>query len=295
LAFFYIFSFVLVCPTFILLGITYLYGKKQMLRFIKRVVVTLGVLYVLLCIGMYFFQEKLMFKPIVLSETFSFDFKRSFKEVKIPVDSDVNLHALVFRADSAKGIIVYNHGNSGSVRGYGDFAEIYNPLGYDFLVYDYRGYGKSEGAIESQEQFYSDAQVVYDFVKKEFADSQIVVIGYSIGTAPAAYLAGNNKPKHTILLAPFYSMLDMMDRNYPYVPSFLLNYPLESHKLVDKASSPVVIFHGTSDETIPLASAEKFKKHLKSKDQFFILQGQAHKNVDRNESYLKILKGLLAK
>jgi len=266
-----------------------------MFRFLKRILILLVVLYGLLCGGMYFFQERLMFKPIVLSQEFKFEFERPFKELEINVESGVNLHALLFKADSSKGIIVYNHGNSGSVRGYGDFAEIYNPLGYDFLVYDYRGYGKSEGAIESQEQFYSDAQVVYDFVKKEFADSQIVVIGYSMGTAPAAYLAGNNKPKHTILLAPFYSMLDMMDRNYPYVPSFLLNYPLESHRLVDKASSPVAIFHCTSDETIPFASAEKFKKHLKSKDQFFILEGQAHKNVDRNESYLKILQGLLAK
>lgn len=264
-----------------------------MLRFLKRIIIILVVLYGLLCGGMYFFQERLMFKPIVLSQEFKFEFERPFKELEINVESGVNLHALLFKADSSKGIIVYNHGNSGSVRGYGDYAEIYNPLGYDFLVYDYRGYGKSGGEISSQDQFFKDAQAVYNFAKRDFADSQIVVIGYSMGTAPASFLAGNNKPKQTILLAPFYSMLDMMDRNYPYVPSFLLNYPLESHTYVAKAKSPVAIFHGNADETIPFDSAKKFKKHLKAKDRFTELPKQGHKNMDRNEIYLKELVDLL--
>lgn len=263
------------------------------MKVIKRILFTLGILYLVLCAGMYFFQESLMFKPNVLKKEFTFDFKRSFEEIYIPVEGGIKLHALLFKADSSNGIIVYNHGNSGSVRGYGDFAEIYNPLGYDFLVYDYRGYGKSGGEIESQDKFYSDAQEVYDYAKKQYADSQIVVIGYSMGTAPASYLAGTNKPKQTILLAPFYSMLDMMDRNYPYIPSFLLNYPLESHSFISKAKSPVAIFHGTKDETIPLESAQKFKKHLKKKDQFVILEKQAHKNVDRNQVYYNELKELL--
>ena len=61
---------------------------------------------------------------------------------------------------------------------------------------DYRGYGKSEGAIHGQTQFHEDIQIAYDEIKKRYKESNIVVLGYSVGTGPAAYLASTNHPRY---------------------------------------------------------------------------------------------------
>jgi uncharacterized protein len=260
------------------------------MKIIKRILLVTIILYVILCGGMYFFQEKLLFNPTVLNKEFAFSFDRKHEELNIPVDTDISLNALYFKADTSDGVILYCHGNSGSVNGYGDYAEIYNEMNQDYFVFDYRGFGKSDGNIHSQENFFQDAQKMYDFLKTKFTEDKITIIGYSMGTSIASYLSANNSPKQTILLAPFYSMLDMMSRRYSYVPSFLLKYPLKSYYFVEKSKSPVFIFHGKNDETVPFDSGVKFKKHLQAKDAFYSLENQDHNGIDKNENYLKNVK-----
>jgi len=74
-----------------------------------------------------------------------------------------------------------------------------------FLLLDYRGYGKSEGTINGQEQIFRDVQTVYDSLKHSYQENKIIVLGYSIGSGPAAKLASTNNPKLLILQAPYYS------------------------------------------------------------------------------------------
>jgi pimeloyl-ACP methyl ester carboxylesterase len=91
-------------------------------------------------------------------------------------------------------LIFYLHGNAGSLNTWGEVAKRYTELKYDVFMLDYRGYGKSEGSIHSQKQFHEDIQMAYDEMKKTYKESNIVVLGYSIGTGPAAKLASLNHP-----------------------------------------------------------------------------------------------------
>ena len=95
---------------------------------------------------------------------------------------------------------------------------------------DYRGYGKSQGHINSEQQFLEDVQLAYDFVKKRYPENKIIVLGYSIGTGAAANVTANNHPCLLILQAPYYSLTDMMRHKYSIIPTFILKYKFETDK-----------------------------------------------------------------
>lgn len=246
-------------------------------------------LYVLLCVLMYFYQEKLLFHPPKLDTAFKFDYKSSFEELSIPASDGKKLNGLLFKADSSKGLIFYLHGNGGALNTWGNAAKNYIKMGYDIFILDYRGYGKSEGEIESEEQFYTDVQAAYNELKKRYSEDKIVVVGYSIGTGVASQLASGNNPKLLILQAPYYSMVDMMHHTYPFVPDLLLKYRFETFEFVKKCKMPVYIFHGDADEIIYYGSSLKLKEHFKSADKLFTLPGKGHRGMNDDEIYLSEL------
>ncbi|HZH38384.1 MAG TPA: alpha/beta fold hydrolase [Flavisolibacter sp.] len=151
---------------------------------------------------------------------------------------------MLFKTDSAKGLVFYLHGNAGSLDNWGDVARRYTALNYDVFMLDYPGYGKSEGAIKSETQLFNAIQSAYDKVKEQYHEDSIVVLGYSIGTGPAAHLAATNHPGLLILQAPYYSLTDMMRHTYPIIPTFLLKYKFRTNEYLKNCKMPVVIFHG---------------------------------------------------
>ena len=148
---------------------------KKLKKISLRLVGILAALYLLLCVTLYFFQEKLIFFPTKLEQNYVFNFDKSYQEITIPTNDHINLHGILFHAKNSensvsskdKKLVFYLHGNAGAVNSWGGIADVYTELGYDLFVLDYRGYGKSEGKIYSQEQFFGDVQTAYDFVKKE--------------------------------------------------------------------------------------------------------------------------------
>jgi pimeloyl-ACP methyl ester carboxylesterase len=250
--------------------------------------------YILICMSLFFFQEKFIFFPEKLDRDFIFRFDQRFDEIRIPMKDGKLLHGLLFKADPSKGLIFYLHGNAGSVNSWGHVAKRYTELSYDVFVLDYRGYGKSEGSISGQQQFFEDVQTAYDEMKKRYVESEIIVMGYSIGTGPATYLASTNQPGLLVLQAPYYSLVDMMRRNYPILPTFLLKYKFETNKYIKDCQMPVAIFHGDQDEVIYYKSSLKLKPLLKESDTLITPRGQGHNgmtdNVDYIDSIAKILR-----
>jgi uncharacterized protein len=246
-------------------------------------------LYVLICILMFVLQEKVIFFPEKLHRNYRFEFKEPFEEIFIPTEDNRKLHALLFRADSTKGLIFYLHGNAGSLEGWGDVAELYTDLQYDVFLLDYRGYGKSEGSIESESQLFRDVQVAYNEMLKRYDEDKIVVLGYSIGTGPATKIASTNNPRMLILQAPYYSLTDMAKNTYPFLPTFLLRYKFETHKYIVDCKMPIVLFHGDADEVIYYGSSLKLKPLLKETDTLITLTGVGHNNMTFERQYIEAM------
>lgn len=249
----------------------------------------------LFCGGFYLFQEKLIFHPKKLDKHYNFSFKQSFEELNIKMQDSLYLNGLLFKADSSKGIVIFLHGNAGALNKWGRLASFYTEQNYDILLFDYRGFGKSDGKIESQTQLYSDVQAVYDVVKAKYGEDRITIVGYSIGTGPAAYLASENTPCRLILIAPYYSLTNVVQSLCPVIPKFLIKYKLETYKYIPDCSMPVIIFHGSEDEVINYENSLKLANLLNAKDKFISLTGVGHNDIVDNEVYKRMVVEALAK
>jgi uncharacterized protein len=252
-------------------------------------------LYVIVCGLLFLFQERLIFFPEKLNKDYRFDFDQQFEELNIRTPDKLLLHGLLFKSSHSRGLIFYLHGNAGSLRLWGEVAKTYTDLNYDVFVLDYRGFGKSAGEINSQQQLFQDVQTVYDQLKTLYDENKIIVVGYSIGTAPATKVAAANTPKLLILQAPFYSLTDVMKQAYPFIPAFLLKYKFETYKLIKQCKMPIVIFHGNQDEVIYHDASLKLRAHLKDTDKLITLEGQGHNGMTANPDYKRAIADILSR
>lgn len=226
------------------------------MRWLRRVFFFFAGLYVLLCVLLYVFQERLIFHPNALPADYAFDLG---EEVTITAEDGTPLHLLAFRRPEAEGAILFLHGNRGSNRRSLRQTEGLRDGRFDVYLYDYRGYGKSGGYIDSEDQLFTDVQTVYDTLAAHYAEANIVLAGYSLGTGMASYLAARNHPRHLVLAAPYASITAMKNLWFWMVPDFILKYPLNTLDNVAAASCPVTVLHGRRDELIPYAMAEEIR------------------------------------
>lgn len=261
-----------------------------MKTFFLKAFIVLVTLYVMACLLLYFFQEKLIFFPEKLDPDFRFNFNQTLEEVNFKTPDGVILNAVLFKATDPHGLIFYLHGNAGSINSWGTVANTYTGLNYDVVMLDYRGFGKSGGKISSERQFFDDVQLVYDAFKPMYGEEKMIILGYSVGTGPAAYLAANNHPAQLILQAPYYSLVDLVKKLYPVLPSMVLKYKFETNKYLADCKMPVTIFHGDQDEVIYYNSSIKLQQHLKKNDAVIILKGEGHMGMTENKEYLEAIK-----
>ena len=108
-------------------------------------------IYIAICSLMYAMQERLLFFPEKLDKWHDFrtNYYTNFEEIFIPVEKGIELNALHFKTTNPKGVVLFLHGNAGSLNSWGAGADLYLKNGYEVFYLDYRGYGKSEGEIKS--------------------------------------------------------------------------------------------------------------------------------------------------
>jgi fermentation-respiration switch protein FrsA (DUF1100 family) len=262
------------------------------MKALKKIIIVLVIAYCLICAGVYFFQEKLLFIPQPLPQDYKFNFNTEFADLNIPSTSGNVLNVLYFPAGSPKGVVAYFHGNAGNIASWGSVWDDFIPKGYDLLVIDYAGYGKSTGKM-SEENLFSDAQSVYDYCRRKFPEDKIILYGRSIGTGIVTYVASKNHPQQLILESPYFSMVDLGSKLYPFLPSFILRYPLRTDLYLPEVKCPVTIFHGTEDEIVYPGSSEKLKSLLKKGDNVYFIDGAHHNDLKHFEMYRELLSRTL--
>lgn len=260
---------------------------------IFKITIVIIVLLSIPLIGLlYYFQEKLMFFPQKLKQSYRYSFEQDFEELMIKTSDDKLINALLFEADRTKGVIFYLHGNAGSLESWGAVAKLYTDMNYDVFILDYRGFGKSEGKITGEKQLFEDNQIAYNKVKERYKEEDIILLGYSIGTGLAAKLASENNPKLLILQAPFYSFTKMLSEQF-YFPAFILKYKLHTNEYLKQCKCPVVVFHGDKDEIVDYKWSVKLKEEFKDKIKLITLQGENHNEITNNEVYRNELETIL--
>ncbi|HBK72481.1 MAG TPA: alpha/beta hydrolase [Flavobacteriaceae bacterium] len=250
--------------------------------------------YVFIVLGLYFFQEKIIFRPKKLAKNFSFTFATKFEEVHLKTNDNSLINALYFKVNGPKGVLLYFHGNKGNLERWGKIVAPYTSYGYDVFVIDYRGYGKNTDA-RTESKMYQDAQLAYDYVKQFFKEENISIYGRSLGCTFAAKVAKENKPKQLILEAPFYSLIDLAQHKLPFLPHrWLLKFKFETNNFIGKINCPIAIFHGDSDKMIPIESSQKLVETAGEKNiDFIILKNGTHHNISSFKIYKDTMSELL--
>jgi uncharacterized protein len=253
---------------------------------------TMVVLYGVLCIVVYFQQEKLLFHPTRLPGDFAYTFRHPFTEVNLPVEGAV-INLVHFHTPGAKGVILYLHGNGDIVARLEWIANYFVSLGYDVVLPDYRGYGKSSGRITNERTFYADMQAVYGYVQTHYPQQQITLYGQSIGSGLAARLAAENQPLRLILEAPYASMRDLAALRFPWIPTFLLKYPLRTDLWIEQVRCPVYFIHGTADRVIPDEASERLYRLVVGEKELLSVPGAGHGLLLSNGSVQQFIENIL--
>ena len=257
--------------------------------------VTILVIYAGISIALYYLQDYVLFKPEKLPKDFQFDYEnQETKEYNLETRDGAIINGLRFYPKGeSKGVVIYLKGNSKSIKGWGKFAEDFTRHGYNVLMVDYRGFGKSTGK-RSQKAIKRDLQLVYNKVKEKTTEDRIILYGRSLGSGFATKLASMNHPKMLILDAPYYSLTKVTARYMPFMPlSILIKYPLPTYKWLKYVQCPVHIIHGTHDKLIPYKSSVKLSQVNAKLTKLHTVIGGGHKNLNNFESYHKMLDDIL--
>ena len=257
--------------------------------------VTVVIIYVIISVAIYYIQDYLLFKPEKLPKDFQFNYEnQEIEEHNLETRDGAVINGILFKPKGeSKGIVLYLKGNSKSIKGWGKFAVDFTRHGYNVLMVDYRGFGKSTGR-RSQKAIKRDLQEVYNKIKDRTKESRIILYGRSLGSGFAAKLASMNSPRLLILDAPYYSLTKVTKRYMPFMPlSILIKYPLPTYKWLKYVQCPIHIIHGTNDKLIPFKSSVKLSKVNPKLTKLHTVIGGGHKNLNNFESYHKMLDDIL--
>ena len=248
--------------------------------------------YIVINIAMYYMQERFLFKPEKLSEDFEFDYDQKFTEHNLDMGDGVNINGVHFSIERPRGVVFYLKGNSRSIKGWGKYATDFNRLGYDVIMVDYRGFGKSTGK-RTERGIKDDLQHVYDIIKSKVDQKHIIVYGRSMGSGFATKLASTNNPRMLILESPYYSMMKMASRYLPILPSMVVRFKIRTYKWIQYVHCPIKIIHGTSDRIVPFRNSIKLAKKSPKFARLYPVVGGGHNNLHTFVDYHRMLEEIV--
>ncbi len=236
---------------------------------------------------LWFNQEKLVFAPTVLPADRQLAHAPDIHELAIDV-AGARLSALHLQLPNPKGVVFFLHGNSGSLETWFVNPDFYRRANFDLFMIDYRGYGKSTGQIESEAQLRQDVRNAWATVAPRYAGKKVVIYGRSLGSGLAAGLsvdlAHHRAPDLTVLVSPYLSLAALSSDHYPWVPQFVLRYPMRTDQLVGGIGNPLLLIHGTEDRLIAPRHSDALKA-LAPRASLLRIAGAAHNNLQDLDAY----------
>ena len=227
-------------------------------------------IYIIICIVIFFKQRSLMYHP---SENNYLDENQlNHKVEQIIIPSDNQLNSWYFEKDKNFKTLLFFHGNAGSLENRIYKLNDLSKLDLNYLIVAYRGFSGNKGS-PTEQGLYKDARAAkYWLNLNNISDQNIIVYGESLGTAVAIDLAKDHKFAGIILESPFTSMLKLSRKYYAWLPTgLLLKDKYETDKKINKVFSPILILHGRKDEIVPFEMGETlFKKANNPKFSYFV-------------------------
>jgi fermentation-respiration switch protein FrsA (DUF1100 family) len=241
----------------------------------------LFVLGVYLALGLLLFltQSRLLYYPNLPSRAVVATPARiglSYEVVALTAEDGVRLHGWFLPAgEDLRGVLLFFHGNAGNISHRLDSLRILHDLGLAVLIFDYRGYGQSEGKV-SEAGTYRDAEAAWRHLTETrgIAENNIVLFGRSLGAAVAAHLAASRRPRALIMESAFTSVPELAAKYYRIFPvRWLSRFRYDARADLGSVDCPVLIVHSRDDEIIPVSHGRALFEAAREPKAFLELGG----------------------
>ena len=194
---------------------------------------------------------------------------------------------------------VWFHGNGGNI-GYrvDELALAHHRTAANLFIFDYRGYGDSEGT-PTEEGTYLDSRAVIEYLvaRSDVDEHRIVYLGHSLGAAVAVELSLTHPPAAMVLVSPFASVHEMARITLPFPPvGWLVRNHYDNLTRIRQLNLPVLVLHGDQDETVPISQGRKLYEAANQPKRFQVLEGAAHNDTYEvgGEQYWRTIDEFLA-
>lgn len=247
-------------------------------------------------------QNQLIFHPAKEHWDTPDRLNMTWSEHRVKTTDGVLLHGWMIGNPEDQPVVVYSHGNAGNISGRIDIAGVIANQGAAVFLYDYRGYGKSEGT-PTEEGIYTDGKAVVYYLRDELniSTDQMVFFGRSLGGAVATRQAAKFVGAGLVLDSAFLSGKEIATDIYPFIPKFLvrLDFPV-GEDLRRSATQRVMIMHAKSDRIIPFRHGEELYQNASddsSKTATFVELRGGHNTsfIESREMYARIWSEFLSK
>lgn len=219
------------------------------------------------------------------------DIGLSFEDVYLKTQDGITIHGWFVPSTGAKATLIFLHGNAGNIGDRLEKIQIFQGLGLNVFIIDYRGYGKSEGR-PTEAGIYKDALAAYDHLlsRRDVDPKRVIAYGASLGGTAAVDLATKRRLYALIVDSSFTNAVDMAKRIYPFIPSFLVGIKMDNIGKIKTITIPKLFIHSKDDEIVPLELGRRLFEAAAPPKEFLEITG-GH-NEGYSESQEKIIRGM---
>jgi fermentation-respiration switch protein FrsA (DUF1100 family) len=206
----------------------------------------------------------------------------TFRELSFTTDDSVRLCGwwITTEQQDRRGAILFCHGNGGNIADRLLEAQHLTKAGFDVLLFDYRGYGSSEGHADEQGTYRDALAARSALLAQPDADqAHVMYLGESLGGAVALHLALEHPPAGLILQSTFTSIRDMARHHYPFIPPFVIPDWYPSRSTVARLRAPLLVLHGDRDDIVPLSQGQALYDAAPPRKEVHIFAGRGHNDL----------------
>jgi fermentation-respiration switch protein FrsA (DUF1100 family) len=231
--------------------------------------------YVVVCLLAFVLQRRLVYFPDAVLAATPESIGLEWESVLLETDDGVRVHGWYVPAEAGRPVLLFCHGNAGNISHRLESIRLFHDLGLSVFIFDYRGYGRSEGT-PSEGGTYRDAHAAWRYLREEkgYPPNRIILFGRSLGSAVAIELASHEAPGGLIAEGSFPSAVDIGTRAYWWLPVRLLaRIRYDSRAKISRIACPKLFIHSAQDEIVPIGLGRKLYDLAAEPKSFLEIQG----------------------
>jgi len=224
---------------------------------------------------LYFMQSSFLYSPVKEVTYTPEELDLDFDQVTFKTSDGLKLSGWYIPARNATFTVLFCHGNAGNMMHRLDSINLFNNMNLNCFIFDYRGYGASEGT-PTEAGIYLDAKAAYRWLTshKKVPREKIIIFGRSLGGSIAAHLAQKARAGSLVIESAFTSYVDIGRKFYPYMPvRYFARFNYNTAEYIKNVHIPVMIIHSRNDEVVPFEFALELYETVEGPKKFVEIWG----------------------